>query len=285
VKQNIGDVFTESDGAVIFKGEDHGLHTRVFINRDGIPTYETKDVGLIFKKWEDYKFDRSVVITGNEQEQYMAVVLKAIEQFAPELAEKTSHLTHGIVKLAGGVKMSSRKGNILRAVDVLDVAASANKAATGSEDVQVTLGAVKYAFLKQRMGGDIIYDPAESVSLQGNSGPYLQYAHARATSILRKASEQNFAPVFDYGYNQSERSLVRKLTEYPEVIEKAVTDMMPHHVCTYLYELAQVFNRFYEQNKVIGEPQEIPRLTLVSAYAGVLQNGLTVLGITAPDSM
>jgi arginyl-tRNA synthetase len=285
VKQNIGPVFTESDGAIVFKGEDYGLHTRVFINREGIPTYETKDVGLIFKKWEDYAFDKSVVITGNEQEQYMAVVLKAIEQFAPELAAKTSHLTHGIVKLMGGVKMSSRKGNILRAADVLDAAVEANKVATGNEDPQVTLGAVKYAFLKQRIGGDIIYDPAESVSLQGNSGPYLQYAHARAVSILNNATNQAFKPMFDYQYNPSERSLVRKLSEYPEVIEKAVTDMMPHHICTYLYELAQVFNRFYEQNKVIGEPQEIPRLTLVSAYVGVLRNGLSVLGITAPDNM
>jgi arginyl-tRNA synthetase len=285
VRQQVGSVFAESDGAIVFKGEEYGLHTRVFINREGIPTYETKDVGLIFKKWEDYHFDKSVVITGNEQEQYMAVVLKAIEQFAPELAQKTSHLTHGIVKLTGGVKMSSRKGNILRAVDVLDAAASANREATGNEDEQVVLGAVKYAFLKQRMGGDIIYDPAESVSLQGNSGPYLQYAHARAASILRKASEQNFTPVFAYEYNPSERSLVRKLTEYPEIIEKAVTDMMPHIVCTYLYELAQVFNRFYEQNRVIGDEHEARRLTLVSAYVGVLKSGLKLLGIHAPDSM
>ena len=284
VKEHTPGVFEESDGAVVFKGEPYGLHTRVFINGEGLPTYEAKDVGLIMKKWQDYHFDRSIVITGNEQQQYMAVVLKAIEQFAPELAQKSTHLTHGIVKLAGGVKMSSRKGNILRAVDVLDVAAEANKTATGKEDDSVVLGAVKYAFLKQRMGGDIIYDPEESVSLQGNSGPYLQYAHARACSVLSKSANEAGA-LSDAALNTGERTLVRKLSEYPEVTAAAVAEMMPHYICTYLYELAQTFNRFYENNRVIGDERETDRITLVTAYAGILKDGLELLGIDAPESM
>ncbi|HSW99325.1 MAG TPA: arginine--tRNA ligase, partial [Candidatus Saccharimonadales bacterium] len=153
-------VYQESDGAVVFDGEKFGLHTRVFINSQGLPTYEAKDVGLIMKKWADYHFDRSVIITGNDIVEYMKVVLKSIEQFEPELARRTTHLTHGNVKLSGGVKMSSRKGNFLRATDVLDAAHEANKEATGREDdEQVVLGAVKYAFLKQRIGADIIYEP------------------------------------------------------------------------------------------------------------------------------
>ncbi|MGZ6005797.1 MAG: arginine--tRNA ligase domain-containing protein, partial [Candidatus Saccharimonadales bacterium] len=154
VREHIGDVYEESDGAVIFDGEKYGLHKRVFINSEGLPTYETKDVGLIMLKKEDYNFDKSVVITGNEQEQYMAVVLKSIEQFSPELVQATSHLTHGLVKLQGGVKMSSRMGNFLRAVDVLDAASDANKELTGEDNQATVLGAVKYAFLKNRMGGD-----------------------------------------------------------------------------------------------------------------------------------
>lgn len=278
------EVFENSDGATIFDGEKYGLHKRVFVTSAGLPTYETKDMGATLAKYDDYKFDKQIIITGNEQTQYMAVVLKAVEQFAPELTHATTHLTHGLVKLAGGVKMSSRKGNILRAVDVLDAAAEANKAAHGNNDERVTLGAVKYAFLRQRLGGDIIYDPKESVNLRGNSGPYLQYAYVRAVHILEKAKNQP-GKLFDYQFNPSERSLVRKLSEHPEVIEQAINDMLPHHICTYLYELAQVFNRFYENNRVIGSDKEIGRLTLVAAYAGILKNGLGLLGIPAPEKM
>lgn len=284
VREHIGTVYEESNGAVVFDGEKHGLHTRVFINSEGIPTYEAKDVGLIMLKKQDYNFDRSVVITGNEQAQYMAVVLKSIEQFAPELTQATTHLTHGLVKLQSGVKMSSRKGNFLRAVDVLDEAAAANQTATGQDNDVTVMGAVKYSFLKNRMGGDIIYDPKESVSLEGNSGPYLQYAHARAQSILRKAEGQGEL-ADDAVLEAAERTLVRKITEYPEVVNKAVAELMPHHICTYLYELAQTFNRFYENNRVIGDERQALRLGLVEQYAGTLRAGLGLLGITAPDTM
>lgn len=276
-------VYEESDGAIVFKGEPHGLHTRVFVNSQGIPTYEAKDVGLIMLKKQDYDFDRSVVITGNEQEQYMSVVLKSIEQFAPDLARATMHLTHGLLKMKGGVKMSSRKGNILRAHDVLDVAEEAYKKVHGKTDERAALGAVKYAFLKHRIGPDLIYDPDESVSLEGNSGPYIQYAHARARSILRKAGKGPAETTADLA--AGERSLARKIGEYPEVIQKAVQELMPHHVCTYLYELAQSFNRFYEHNRVVGDPREAERLLLVRQYADVLKDGLTILGIDAPDQM
>jgi arginyl-tRNA synthetase len=275
-------VYEESNGAVVFNGEKYGLHTRVFINSHGLPTYEAKDVGLIMAKWQDYHFDKSVVITGNDIIEYMKVVLKSIEQFAPELAARSVHLTHGNVKLAGGVKMSSRKGNIFRAVDVLNAAADANKESTGRNDEQAELGAVKYAFLKQRIGADIIYDPKESVSLEGNSGPYLQYAHARARSILAKATVEQVALT---ELQDDERSLLRKLSEYAEIVERATTELLPHHICTYLYELAQEFNRFYEHNRVVGDERQAVRLQLVQRYADSLQSGLRLLGITAPERM
>lgn len=317
-------VFKESDGAIVFDGEAQGLHTRVFINSEGLPTYEAKDVGLSMKKWEDYHFDSSVIITGNDIVEYMKVVLKAIEQFEPNLAQRTRHITHGNVKLAGGVKMSSRKGNFLRAVDVIDEAAAANREATGQENASTVLAAIKYSFLKNRIGGDIIFDPKESVALEGNSGPYLQYAHARARSILAKYqapssndqtsskseipnahakvetvilndSEESFVPEGDLStplrsaqddtLQLGERLLTRKLTEYPEVIQKAMQELMPHHICTYLYELAQEFNRFYEKNRVIGDDREALRLGLVETYADTLKAGLELLDIHAPERM
>jgi arginyl-tRNA synthetase len=296
VRSHVSDgVYKESNGAIVFEGEKYGLHTRVFINSAGLPTYEAKDVGLSILKDQDYHFDRSIIITGNEQEQYMRVVLKSIEQFAPKLSAATTHLTHGMVKLSGGVKMSSRKGNFLRAVDVLDAARDANQAQSPQEGEVTTLGAVKYAFLKNRMGGDLVYDPIESVSLEGNSGPYLQYAHARARSILRKDSSQaadHSEPSLsridlrtDDAFKPGERSLVRKLSEYSEVLQQATSELMPHLICTYLYELAQTFNRFYEHDRVIADEREALRLQLVGCYSACLKNGLSLLGITAPEQM
>lgn len=279
-------VYKDSEGAVIFVGEPYGLHTRVFVNKEGLPTYEAKDVGLSIKKWNDYHFDESIIITGNDIIDYMKVVIKSIEQFMPELALRTRHITHGNVKLSGDIKMSSRKGNFLRAVDVLDITADQNEAIQGNRNDEPVLGAIKYAFLKFRIGADSIFEPKESVSLHGNSGPYLQYALSRAKSIIRKITSNGseFNSPSD-SYSQYERSLLFKLTEYTEVIEQATMEFAPHHLCTYLYELAQTFNRFYENDKVAGDEREQIRLRLVAAYASILSNGLTVLGIPTPEKM
>lgn len=273
-------VFTESDGAVVFPGEKYGLHTRVFINQQGLPTYEAKDVGLSLTKWQDYPdFTESIIITANEQAEYMRVVLAAIKQFAPEPAERTKHLTHGMVKLAGGVKMSSRKGNVVTALELLEAARQA--APEASEET--ILAAVKYALTKNRMGGDIAYDPRESIALEGNSGPYLQYAHARARSILAKLG--GLQPLAEVTLEPDERVLVAKLGQFTEVVDLSVQELMPHHICTYLYELAQEFNRFYERNRVVDDPRQVVRAGLVLAYADTLRRGLDLLGIHAPERM
>ena len=279
-------VYKDSQGAVIFEGEPYGLHTRVFVNKEGLPTYEAKDVGLSITKWGDYHFDESVIITGNDQLEYMKVVIKSIEQFKPELALRTKHYTHGNVKLSGGVKMASRKGNFLRAVDVLDMTADENEAAQGNRNSEPVLAAIKYAFLKNRIGADIIFEPKESVSLHGNSGPYLQYALSRANSIIEKLpDEPPKLDDYDIQYDSFERSLLVKLTEYKEVIELATSELAPHHVCTYLYDLAQTFNRFYENSHVLGDDRELIRSRLVTAYQVVLKEGLTILGIPTPNRM
>lgn len=280
-------VFMRSDGAVVFDGESRGLHTRVFINSQGLPTYETKDVGNSLTKWQDYHFDKSIIITSSEQQQYMQVVIAAIREFAPEPAERTAHLVHGVVKLQGGAKMSSRKGNIVTALEILEAARQAG-AETGTDPSEDTiLAAVKYAFAKNRIGSDIAYDPKESIALEGNSGPYLQYAHARARSILTKAGASDVDAELEVlqELETDEHSLLRKIAEYAEVIDRAVAELMPHHVCSYLYELAQEFNRFYEKNQVVGDPRQAVRLRLVRMYADRLKAGLQLLGISAPDRM
>jgi arginyl-tRNA synthetase len=275
-------VYTESDDAVVFKGEQFGLHTRVFINSEGLPTYEAKDVGLSLTKWRDYEFDESIIITANEQDQYMQVVIKSIEQFAPEPARRTKHLKHGVVKLQGGVKMSSRKGNVVTALEILEAARQAGADSGLNPNEKTILAAVKYAFSKVRIGGDISYNPKESIALDGNSGPYIQYSHARARGILDKISG-DFSPpnkIYD-----EDRSLVLKLSEYKEVVELATRQLEPHHICTYLFELAQVFNRYYEKNQVVGSEHEKHRAGIVATYADTLKSGLAILGIDAPERM
>ncbi len=284
-------VYEVSDGAVVFKGEKFGLHTRVFINKEGVPTYEAKDVGLIFTKWDDYHFDKSVVITGNEQQDYMKVVLKSIEQYAPDLVEKTSHLTHGMVKLPGNVKMSSRKGNFLKAVDVIGVTAESMKGSRtvkyddlSENDKKIVLASIKYAFLKYKVGGDIVFDPGESVKMVGNSGPYLLYSTVRARKILKNVS--NIKDVDEkYSLNEFEKNLIKKIDQYNGILDEAALEMAPHKVCNYLYELAQEFSRFYENCPVVGNKEEGKRKKIVQLFLKTLEHGLDILGIEVPDEM
>lgn len=275
----------ESDGAVVYEGDpDKHLHTRVFITSKGLPTYETKDIGVIWLEKKDYDFDRRYLLTGNDQKEYMRVVFAAAEEFRPELAGTMTHMTNGTVRFADGKKMSSRLGNVSRAADVVEIVRKKVAQLVDDESLRdtVALGAIKYAFAKYRLGGDINFDLEETVSLAGNSGPYLQYAHARARRILEKATAEFSLPreVFD-----EDRDLLRKLSEYHEIIDLSIRELAPHHLCNYLYELAQEFNRFYEKNRVIGDEKEAHRVSLVALYADILAAGLTILGIAAPEKM
>ncbi len=292
VRDYVGTVYEESDGAIVYRGEKIGLHTRVFINREGVPTYEAKDVGLIFTKWDDWHFDESVVVTGNEQTDYMKVVLASVAEYAPELVEHTTHLTHGLVKLPGNVKMSSRKGNFLKAVDVLEMV----REILGGEkaDERLVLAAIKYAFLKYKMGGDIVFDPQESVSMTGNSGIYIIYSAVRARKILAKNESESWQMDLGNLRNLEKldgreklfvRKLNKKLTQYFEVLREALSEKSPHRICAYLYELAQEFSRFYENVHVAGHKYQRELLEIVRAYANVMEHGLGLLGIEAPEEM
>jgi arginyl-tRNA synthetase len=283
VRTHMGDVFEESEGAVVYKGEKVGLHTRVFINSQGLPTYEAKELGLTFAKVRDYNFDQSVVVTANEIDEYFKVLIATIGDIDKDLASKMRHVSHGVVKLTTG-KMSSRTGQVIRAVDVLQSIHDSIMEGYDTPEVDaVKLGSLKYAFLKQRVGGDIVFDIAESISLEGNSGPYIQYAHARGQSILAKLGE--LKPVELKDLNEDEHKLAVKLLQYPSATAKAVAELAPHHICTYLYELTQQFNRFYEHNRIVGNDRQDARATLVSAYTQVLKNGLDALNIPAPNKL
>lgn len=275
-------VFARSEGAVIYEGEKKGLHTLVFLTSRGNPTYEAKDIGLAFLKEERMgPLDASYIVTAAEQAGHFAVFLAALEEMAPELAAKTAHVPHGFLRLSTG-KMSSREGNVLTAEALL--AEVEARALERNDDPlvarAVAVGAVKYMVLRQAPGGDIVFDPERSLALDGDSGPYLQYALVRARSVLAGAPAASDATPPEAAYD-IERLIIR----FPEVARRAETERAPHLVAQYLTRLAGEWNAFYAKERIIGGAHEGYKLTLAGAFANTMANGLTLLGIPTPERM
>jgi len=297
VEENIGKVFEESDGAIVFKADkfDPKLHTRVFINSQGLPTYETKELGLTEIKFKKEDLDISVVITAQEQQEYMKVVTKALSLIDPKNALKMKHITHGMMRLTTG-KMSSRKGNVITGESLIeDSKAEIFKKIQGRDFTdeennivasQVGVSALKYSILKQSIGGDIIYDFEKSISFEGDSGPYLQYAYARSKSIIKKASEEGVVPSF---FNMPEEifEIERLMYRFPEIVSHSVEDYEPHYIANYLIELARTYNTFYGNTKIIDiEDNTSPyKIAITEAFSIVVKNGLNLLGIQVPERM
>jgi len=282
VKKNVPAVFQESDGALVFPGSKYGSFDNVFVTSRGLGLYGARDLGLMQLKNEYFHPQKSYIVTAEEQRDYFKGVIAAAELCLPELKDVTVNISTGTVKLTTG-KMSSRSGDVVEIDWLFERVGEAVIERGGEPTDEVVAGALRYQFLKVRVGGDVVFDVNEAVSLQGNSGPYLQYAHARARSILAKSDDHESGQLADL--QADERSLLRKITEYSEVAETAMAELLPHLICTYLYELAQKFNQFYEHNRVIGDEREAVRLQLVANYADTLKSGLDLLGITAPERM
>ncbi len=301
VNKNLGEngakVFEESNGAIVFHGEQHDpkLHTRVFINSEGLPTYETKEIGLTVTKFEKENPDTSIVITAIEQGEYMRVVAKAISLIHPEYESRMKHITHGMLRFATG-KMSSRKGNIITGESLIkDVSDSILEKVKDRDwdnnDKQkvansVGVGALKFSILRQAIGGDIIYDFEKSISFEGDSGPYLQYSFARANSILEKAKRENI----EYSINTKKEEILeieKILYKFPEIVSRAQDEYAPHYITHYLIELAHNFNNFYGNNQIVnnGDSESPYKLALTKAFTRIMQNGLYLLGIESPERM
>ena len=298
VRDNVGKVFQESDGAIVFKGEkyDNKLHTRVFITSQGLPMYEAKELGLTLDKFKTKpNMDLSITITANEQADYMRVVTKALSLIHPEYENKMRHITHGMMRFASG-KMSSRKGNIVTGEEFLEETRSGvlekmkDKEFSEEERKQVAsdvgVSAIKYSILKQSIGGDIIYDFDKSISFEGDSGPYLCYSHARARSVLEKAKAENILP--DFEKVPKEIFEVEKLLyRFPEIVLRAATECEPHYVTNYLIELARSYNSFYGNNVIVDTKDKTSpyKVALTYAFTFVMKTGLHLLGIKAPEKM
>ncbi len=288
-------VLKESDGAIIFDGKPHGIDTRVFVNNLGLPTYEGKELAL--SRMETTEFgtpDQIVHVVGPEQASFFTVTFKAEELLGFVKPDVQHHLIYGWVKLKHG-KMSSRTGNVVLGEWLLDEAKkeifailATNKANYTKEEQEViadacAVAAVKYAFLKVGTRQEIAFDLKESVSFEGDSGPYLQYTYARCMSVVRKSGEapQTFSAE---RLNEEERIIVRRITQFPLTVAQAAARFSPNTLCTYLFQLAGEFNAFYAKHSIL-EGGSHHRIALTAATVQVLKNGLTLLGIPVIERM
>jgi arginyl-tRNA synthetase len=289
------DIFPESDGARIFKGEDYGLHTRVFLNKEGLPTYEAKELTLAKLKEDRLgQYDLSVISTASEINEYFKVLIKAVSLIYPELAAKTEHIGHGMVRLTTG-KMSSRTGDVISAIDFIDDVAKAaitKMAEAGRTEPDeelardVAIAAIKYATLRGNIHQNSVFDRDQALSFEGDSGPYLQYTHARIVSVLKKAEAAGLAESIELAPETS-YEIERLIYQFPEVVATALVERAPHKVTVFMTELAGMFNNFYANEK-IADPADTYapyKMAVAIAVKNTLKNGLWVLGIKAPEQM
>ncbi|MBI2113067.1 MAG: arginine--tRNA ligase, partial [Candidatus Wildermuthbacteria bacterium] len=291
-------VFQESQGAVIFPGEKHGLHNRVFINSLGLPTYEAKELGLAPTKYKDFKYDLSVIVTGNEITEYFRVLLYAMKQIFPDLAEKTRHIPHGMVRLPEG-KMSSRTGNVISGLALIqeleyyvEQVIKSSGSEIGKKDSKtskqiIAVAAAKYWLLRVGIGKDIVFETEKSLSITGESGPYIQYTFARCQSILEKSKgTRKSNPAYEF--NKEEAEVMRALLKFPEVVKEAAQRFSPNLVATFAFDLAQKYNLFYNTHSVLSaktrEAQAF-RVLLTKATSQILKSSLNLLGIQTLDRM
>ncbi len=295
-------VFQESEGAVIFKGDDHGVHTRVFITSNGLPTYETKELGLNTEKFKLYpKLDRSIIVTANEQSDYFKVLLKVFSLVNSLVGDKTKHMSHGILRRTDG-KMSSRKGNIVSAESLIAEIKNLVKEKIATRDFTpeeveeisdtIAIGAIKYTILRQSIGSDVIFDSAKSISFEGDSGPYLQYAVVRAKAVLEKAKVEGLivdASILNSHFeDQSSISQLEKLiSRFPDMVTRSRREFAPQHLASYLIALAGAFNSFYASQVIVDKNDSLSlyRVAVTKSFVTVMNNGLWVLGIKIPHKM
>ncbi len=283
------------NGAIIFKGEQFGLHTRVFINSEGLPTYEAKDLGLAEMKYKKYAYNKSVVVTANEQNDYFKVMLCAMKEVLPKLAEKTSHISHGMLRLPEG-KMSSRTGKVITGESLIQLVEDlvnqkiADRDLSSKEKMEISesvaIGAIKYSILKQSTGSDIIYDFDKSISFEGDSGPYLQYSYARAQSVLKKAKAQKISASFK-NVPEEISQLEKMMSHFSEAIEKSAREYEPHFIVLCLTELAREFNNFYANNKIVDREDKFSpyKIAVTQSFSIVMKNGMWLLGIKSLSKM
>jgi arginyl-tRNA synthetase len=311
VKENMnlegeGEVFQIGEGgAIVFdtkrkkNNESDETIKSVFINSEGHPTYEAKDLGLLALKYNYFDFDFNLFITDNEQVPHFEIVLEAARQLNEEwkgIVEKSTHISHGRLNLQGQ-RLSSRLGNVLTVEDTLQIV-NTRVAERLSEKVKdlndkdlnnliknISLSALRVAILKSKPGLNIIFDLDTSISFEGATGPYLLYTYARANSLLEKSE---IKPELNNNVSDPHLPLMKKVVEFESLAKKAIEEIAPQLVIKYLFELTQAFNTFYGKVKIIdmeNHDQTKLNLYLVESFAKVLKKGMNMIGIDEVERM
>jgi arginyl-tRNA synthetase len=296
---DMGVLFHREDGAVVCDLTADGLDQKVLLRSDGTSVYMTQDLGTALLRHNEFGAERLIYVVGNEQDYHFKVLKLILGKLGFEWAEKVYHLSYGMVELPNG-KMKSREGTVVDADDLIDemektaeeMSAEHGKKDELTPDEQkhlyhiLALGALKYFILKVDPTKNMLFNPAESIDFNGNTGPFIQYTHARIRSIVRKA-EISAVPMATT-LNDKERAVVKILHSLPDTIRQAAAAYSPAMVANYAYDLAKAFNSFYQDTPILREedPQlKAFRVQLCAFVANALKNTMNILGIEVPERM
>jgi arginyl-tRNA synthetase len=298
-----GVFFQKEDGSVWIDLTDEGLDKKLVLRKDGTSVYITQDMGTAELKYNDFKMAKSVYVVGNEQDYHFEVLFKIIKKLGRPYAEGNYHLSYGMVDLPSG-KMKSREGTVVDADDLMqemtdtarertmELGKTEGFSETEANELYDTLamGALKYFLLKVDPKKRMMFNPEESIDFQGHTGPFIQYTHARICSILRKAHAQGIiGKTTDYPVLQeAEREIVFLLSQYPQVLAEAGREFSPALISSYVYELAKVYNRFYNEINIFNEPDKNAqqfRVALSGVVGETINKAMGLLGIKVPSRM
>ncbi|TVQ87778.1 MAG: arginine--tRNA ligase [Bacteroidetes bacterium] len=297
--------FKKEDGSVWADLTNEGLDEKLLLRADGTSVYITQDIGTAQLRFDDYNPGKMIYVVGNEQNYHFEVLKKALKKLEKPYTDHLHHLSYGMVELPQG-KMKSREGTVVDADDLMDEMYKTARKTTEelgkiegfSEEEKenlfhiIGMGALKYFILKVDPKKNMLFNPEESIDFNGNTGPFIQYTHARIRSIIRKAEEKgiadkNFDPL-KVVINIKEKNLIRSLYNFPQIVQDAAADMSPALIANYVYELAKEFNQFYHDYSVLNEPDEnisLFRLKLSGLTSKVIKTAMDMLGIEVPERM
>ncbi|OON68431.1 arginine--tRNA ligase [Hymenobacter sp. CRA2] len=299
-----GVFFRKEDGSVWVDLTDEGLDQKLLLRADGTSVYMTQDLGTAELKYQDFGYDSSVYVIADEQNYHMQVLKLVLKKLGKPYADAIYHLSYGMVDLPSG-KMKSREGTVVDADELVEEVKEAAKEATlakgkteGLSDEELDqlyhklgLGALKYYLLKVDPKKRMLFDPNESVQLHGDTGPFIQYTHARIAQLRRKAAEMGIQPELNADISElheTERDVVQALASYPTAVAEAAKAYSPAVIAQYAYDLAKTYNRFYTEVPVLPEPDAAKRslrVALSAQVADTLRQSLKLLGIQAPERM